>query len=295
MVAGLRDPLVGARHHNKQMQKQQPSLEQKGGCLSLENLQLILALSISFNVLWWPPRGAHLLDPVRHGAWVEWFNLFDPLCLSGICGAQPNAARPQRGLFPWHSYTQLNKHSLDDTQHSHLRYWSPQKPSIYTWRQNASPRFSRIESSSDVVWEAKAAKATAKTGAGCDSKQGSHDLIGILFSDVCLSCDTPLLALLNMIMDMDNYIWIHLILDTNTITVVFPVFLQCILKDALIRISFHINDQSQTDQLLQAKSTNLQRLQQETGVLAVKRLNQVFSASLWYCSLWWTRIDHGPA
>lgn len=51
MVAGLRDPLVGARHHNKQMQKQQPSLEQKGGCLSLENLQLILALSISFNVL----------------------------------------------------------------------------------------------------------------------------------------------------------------------------------------------------------------------------------------------------
>lgn len=169
----------------------------------------------TFNVLWWPPRGAHLLDPVRHGAWVEWFNLFDPLCLSGICGAQPNAARPQRGLFPWHSDTQLNKHSLDDTQHSHLRYWSPQKPSIYTWRQNASPRFSR--SSSDVVWEAKAAKATAKTGAGCDSKQGSHDLIGILFSDVCLSCDTPLLALLNMIMDMDNYIWIHLILDTNTI------------------------------------------------------------------------------
>lgn len=240
--------------------------------------------------------------PEAHTSWIQWgmeLGLSGSTC-SIPCVCQGSVGRSQtpqdrKEACSHDSYTQLNKHSLDDTQHSHLRYWSPQKPSIYTWRQNASPRFSRIESSSDVVWEAKAAKATAKTGAGCDSKQGSHDLIGILFSDVCLSCDTPLLALLNMIMDMDNYIWIHLILDTNTITVVFPVFLQCILKDALIRISFHINDQSQTDQLLQAKSTNLQRLQQETGVLAVKRLNQVFSASLWYCSLWWTRIDHGPA
>lgn len=42
---------------------------------------------------------------MRHGAWVEWFNLFDPLCLSGICGG----VEVPDSQFPIHVIAQMCK------------------------------------------------------------------------------------------------------------------------------------------------------------------------------------------